>query len=60
MTAQTTIPARPGNTRIDEFTGYRQQVIQGQQSHAPQLDNEHFLSWRERRIQRVRAIRAIL
>ena len=50
--------ARDG--RIDELTRQRQQVIQRQQQHAPQLDHQRFLARGEGRIERVRAMRAVL
>ena len=60
VAAQAPVQTRAGNVGIDEFTRHRQQVVQRQQHHAPQLDNQHFLGRRQRRMQRVRTVRAVL
>ena len=39
---------------------HREQVVQRQQQHAPELDNEYFPSRRQRRMQCVRTMRPVL
>ena len=60
MAAQAPTQTGPRHVRIDEFARHRQQVVQGQQQHAPELNNEHFLGRCQRRMQRVWTVRPIL
>ncbi len=60
MAAQATIESRARGLGIDEFMGDRQQVVQGQQQRAPQLNDQGFLGRRQGRAQLVWTMRAIL
>ena len=60
MAAQTPVQTRPGHIGIDELTRHREQVVERQQHHAPEFNNEYFLSSRQRRMQCVWTMRAVL
>ena len=60
MAAQATIEPRPRDLGVDELPGEGQQVIQGQQQHAAQLDDEQFLADAQGGSQGVRAMRPVL
>ena len=51
MTAQTPIQPRARDMRADEFSRDSQQVIQGQQQGAPQLNHNSLLGWGEHALQ---------
>ena len=60
VAAQAPVQTRAGDRWIDELTRHCEKVVQRQQHHAPELDNEYFLSRRQRRMQCVRTMRPVL
>ena len=56
MATQATAQAGAGDGLIDELARDRQQVVGGQQECPAQLHDEQLLSWRQRRVHRVRTV----
>ena len=60
MAAQAAVQPGPRDIGVDELAGDSEQVIQGQQQHAAQLDDDQFLSSAQRGGKGVGAMRPIL
>ena len=59
MAAQAPIQTRARDMGTNELSGDRQQVIQGQQQGAPQVNHYGLLRWREHGLQAVGRVRAV-
>ena len=60
VAAQAAIQARARHLGVEELAHDRQQVVQRQQQRLAQLDGHSFLRGRQRRLQTVRGVRAVL